>query len=355
MKKVNIAMLALLLVLQVLFSPLTVFAEGDPLSSLPAAGESAGNETVEEVQEDTETSGDVSTEPTDETNTDEGTDAGSEEGTDEGTDAGTEEGTDEGTDAGSEKSAEEGTDAGTEEGTGEGTDAGTEEGAVQETDAGSEEDTEGEVDEATEEGTEEDLLASLMALPANMQADVKMNFTGLRLYDPNGHLIVEADDLFSYTGPNPKKGDNVFLSYVFEVEPSQDYGIGSSFEFPMPANMIEEYFDGSFDQARSLEETGDWLAYHSTYDSDAKTVTVTLDSELEEGSVGTIQFTFNSRFGNFADENELEQDLIIPIEGGASTTLPFKFDPLGSGNLLTKSAGAINRAEDGTVSIPWTI
>src|SRR5690606_13509916 len=181
------------------------------------------------------------------------------------------------------------------------------------------------------------------------------NFTGLRLYDPNGHLIVEADDLFSYTGPNPKKGDNVFLSYGFEVEPSQDYGVCSSFEFPMPANMIEEYFDGSFDQARSLEETGDWLAYHTTYDSDAKTVTVTLDSELEEGSVGTIQFTFNSRFGDFADENELEQDLIIPIEGGASTTLPFKFDPLGSGNLLTKSAGAINRAEDGTVSIPWTI
>src|SRR5690606_41955203 len=101
MKKVNIAMLALLLVLQVLFSPLTVFAEGDPLSSLPAAGESAGNETVEEVQEDTETSGDVGTEPTDETNTDEGTDAGSEEGTDEVKDAGTEEGADEEPEAGS--------------------------------------------------------------------------------------------------------------------------------------------------------------------------------------------------------------------------------------------------------------
>ncbi|MGY3186836.1 collagen binding domain-containing protein [Lysinibacillus sp. TE18511] len=196
--------------------------------------------------------------------------------------------------------------------------------------------------------------ASEMKL-GDMQGDIKMSFSGLRLLDSNAVLIKDATDLANYSGPNPKKGDTVYLNYEFVVNPTQDYGIGSKFTFQLPTNMIEEFSPGSFIQEKTLEETGGWAAYSSSYDSGSKTVTVTLNSDLETDSVGQIYFTFMAKFGNFANEDELEQEMDIPVYGKDNVKLPIKFTPSGSGKLLTKEAGTISRDADGTVTIPWTI
>ena len=199
-------------------------------------------------------------------------------------------------------------------------------------------------------------LGAPVGYPAeNMQADVTMSFSGLKLFSQGGTLITNATDLANYSGAKPKKGDVVYLNYTFPVNPTIDYGIGSTFTFQLPANMIEEYTPGSFNQSRTLTETGDWLAYSSSYNSATKTVTVTLDSELEQGQVGSMNFEFMAKFGNFADESELEQSLIIPVLGGANVQLDFEFAPAGNGQLLSKNAGSITRNASGEVTIPWTV
>lgn len=275
-KKINIAMLTILLVFQTFIGPLSVFAEEDLSSLPPAEDNNAGTE-----QKDTTSGGD----------------------------------------------------------TGEGIDS-------------------GEDDSATTSGDTADVqlptVAPLnigpLAAPANMQGDVAMSFTGLKLFNANGALIDESN-ISSYSGPKPKKGDTVYLLYKFHVTPGQDYGIGSTFTFQLPANMIEEFTSGSFNVTRDTP----YANYSSSYNSMTKTVTVTLNSEIEVAQAGDINFEFTAKFGNFASEEELEQTLVIPIEGGATVNLPFEFAPTGSGNLLTKSAGTIARAANGTVTIPWTV
>jgi len=191
--------------------------------------------------------------------------------------------------------------------------------------------------------------------PSNMQEDVKMSFGGLQLYNSNGALIQSSTDVEGYSGPNPKKGDKVFLNYKFEVTPGKNYGKGSTFTFQLPQNMIEEYTRGSFNQTRTLDETDGWLAYSSKYDPSTKTVTVTLDSDLEKEIDGEISFKFEAKFDNFANEEDLEQEMIIPTGGSESVEINFTFDPTASGEVLTKSGGTISRDADGTVTIPWTI
>ncbi len=230
----------------------------------------------------------------------------------------------------------------------------------------SEEQPEGQPEGQPEEQPEEEQLENqpqlIMPLGApvgypieNMQADVTMSFSGLKLFSQGGTLITNATDLANYSGPKPKKGDEVYLNYTFSLDPTIDYGIGSTFTFQLPANMIEEYTAGSFNQSRTLTETGDWLAYSASYNSATKTVTVTIDSELEQGQSGSMNFEFMAKFGNFADESELEQSLIIPVLGGADVQLDFEFAPTGNGQLLTKNAGSITRDASGEVTIPWTV
>jgi len=39
----------------------------------------------------------------------------------------------------------------------------------------------------------------------NMQADVTMSFSGLKLFSQGGTLITNATDLANYSGPKPKR------------------------------------------------------------------------------------------------------------------------------------------------------
>ncbi|MEG0258337.1 MAG: collagen binding domain-containing protein, partial [Lysinibacillus sp.] len=192
-------------------------------------------------------------------------------------------------------------------------------------------------------------------VPSSMQSDIEMTFAGLKLYNNSNSLIKDATDLGNFTGNSPKKGDTVYLYYEFKVDPTKDYGIGSTFTFQLPEYMIEEFSPGSFTQKRTIDQTGGWAAYTATYNSGSKRVTFTLDSDLESTSPGEVKFEYQAKFGNFQDESKLDQELVIPVEGKTPVEIEFTFDPKGSGDLLTKQAGNISRAADGTVTIPWTL
>ncbi|MFC6332836.1 carboxypeptidase regulatory-like domain-containing protein [Paenibacillus septentrionalis] len=339
MKRVNTAILAVLLVLQVIFAPITAFAENDPLTPPPATSESEestlpADDAAQAPEEGTATSPEDGTEATPED--------GAEATPEDGAEATPEDGVETTPEDGAEATPEDGAEATPEDGT----EATPEDGA----EATPEDNEEENAPESEEE------LAMMAFLATELEAtDIAMKFVGLNLFSASGQLIADADDLAAYTGPNPKKGDTVHLQYEFEIDPSMDYGVGSTFTFQLPAHMIEEQTPGSFNQRRELEETDGWLAYHSTYNATSKEVTVTLDSDLESGSPGTIFFRFIAKFDNFADESELEQVLDIPVLGSANVMLPFVFDPIGSGSLITKGAGAIERDAEGTVTIPWTV
>ncbi|WP_341301556.1 collagen binding domain-containing protein [Lysinibacillus sp. FSL H8-0500] len=321
MKKFNLAIIILLLVFQTILSPLSVLAaEGDPI--LPV--------------ENTDT-GDTGSDPGDEAQpTNEAEPAGTETGDSSETEA---------TEPSPPIDEEAGNDSEPV--------VSDEEGATD-----TEEGTDAETDEVTAPEEEQQQLddpilplMELFAAPADsMQGEVSMSFVNLIL---NGTPITNATDLANYSGPKPKKGDMVTLNYSFAVNPTKDYGVGSTFTFQLPENMIAEFTPGSFSIPT---QTTPYASYSTTYDSGTKTVTVILDSEIEEAQVGNITFTFQARFGNFASEDELEQTLLIPIEGGTDISLSFEFAPTGNqGNLLTKSAGAITRNASGIVTIPWTV
>ncbi|MGK4117595.1 collagen binding domain-containing protein [Lysinibacillus capsici] len=326
MKKLNIAIIILLLVFQTVLSPISVFAdesqppvtpqnESSENTVIDSNGEVGNQNTTSEIP--SEDAAEVTT-PEDETKSEEQTEGQQEEQPEE-----------------QPKGQQE---------------------------EQPEEQQEGQPEEQQEEEQLENQPQLIMPLGApvgypveNMQADVTMSFSGLKLFSQGGTLITNATDLANYSGPKPKKGDVVYLNYTFSLDPTIDYGIGSTFTFQLPANMIEEYTAGSFNQSRTLTETGDWLAYSSSYNSATKTVTVTIDSELEQGQSGSMNFEFMAKFDNFADESELEQSLIIPVLGGTDVQLDFEFAPTGSGQLLTKNAGSITRDASGEVTIPWTV
>ncbi|MEK5330070.1 collagen binding domain-containing protein [Lysinibacillus sp. FSL W8-0992] len=300
MKKLNLAIITLLLVFQTVLSPISVFAEeGD--SSLPPSVESGNDGTTS----DTTGTGDP-----DSTVTIPG-ETGEAGGADSGSDS---------TEILPDETEKDDVTEGEEKPSG----------------------------EKPEENTpdEEALNVAPLALTAgDMQGDVVATLAGIRLTGPTGDVITEASAIPADTAP--KKGDKVYLNYVFEVKPTQDYGVGSTFAFNLPQYMIEQV-DNSFSGSKST----DYATYSYSYA--AGKIIVTLESELTEGVDGDIDFNFMAQFGNFQDESTLDQVLEMPVLGEANITLPFKFKPKGSGDPITKTAGAITRAADGA-EMDWTV
>ena len=193
----------------------------------------------------------------------------------------------------------------------------------------------------------------------SMQGDVKLASctddpnlcTGIRVDQANGTIINDPNQIpANYT---PQKGDKVYLSYGFEVDPTADYAAGSTFTFQLPPNLIEEYTAGSFNQTRTKDSNG-YIGYKSTYDSSSKLVTVELLDDLFKGESGHITFNFEAKFGNFADESTLEQELEMPLLDGGNVELDFIFKPTGAGEPIVKTAGNVTRAADGA-EMEWTI
>jgi len=282
MKKLNLAIITLLLVFQTVLSPISVFAD-DLGSTLPPSTEQGTNEVTADGTTDVPESGDLTGEI-------EGEDATGETGDEV---------------AGEEEPAEE-TDGNTPEGT----------------------------------------LLNEPLSAGDMQGDVVGVSAGIRLTGPTGDIISNSSQI--PTDAAPQKGDTVYLNYVFEVNPKQDYGVGSTFAFDLPQYMIEQV-ENSFSGSKST----DYVTYSYSYS--AGKILVTLDSDLKIEEEGNIYFDFKAQFGNFQDESKLDQELVMPVLGGnTAITLPFKFKPKGSGEPIEKTSGDITRAADGA-EIGWTV
>ncbi|MGE7842393.1 collagen binding domain-containing protein [Lysinibacillus sp. NPDC093712] len=301
MKKLNLAIITLLLVFQTVLSPISVFAEeGD--STLPPSVESGNDGTTS----DTAGTGDSDPAVTipGETGEADGADSGS-----DSTEILPEETENDDVTEGEEKPSEEVTDTNTPE-------------------------------------IAPMNIAPLALTAGDMQGDVVGLSAGIRLTGPTGDVITDSSQIPADTAP--KKGQTVYLNYEFGVTPTQDYGVGSTFAFNLPQYMIEQV-DNSFSGSKST----DYATYSYSYA--AGKITVTLESEITDGVDGNIDFNFMAKFGNFQDESTLDQVLVMPVLGGnAAVTLPFKFKPLGSGDPITKTAGTITRAADGA-EMDWTV
>lgn len=179
-----------------------------------------------------------------------------------------------------------------------------------------------------------------------MDEDIAMAFINLKT---NGKEV--TPETLQENLPNPLSGDDVSLHYLFDFKASQNYGVGSTFTFNLPANMIVEQTEGSFSKSGLKEELFD---YSYSYNNTTKEVTVTLDSQVDRGAEGKIFFDFNAKFGNFKSSDSLEQTLLIPIKGGDDISFPFVFKPTETGTALSKTAGTPERV-NGEVFIPWTV
>jgi len=300
MKKLNLAIITLLLVFQTVLSPLSVFAEeGD--SSLPPSVETGTDGTTSDSAGTGDTDLPVPTPG----------ETGEAGGADSSSDP-------------------------TEILPGD-----TESGDVTE----GEEKPSGDKPEETTPNEEALKVAPLAIAAGDMQGNVAGLSAGIRLTGPTGDVITDSSQIPADAAP--KKGDTVYLNYEFGVTPTQDYGVGSTFVFDLPQYMIEQV-DNSF----SGTKTTDYATYSYSYA--AGKITVTLESEIQDGVDGNIDFNFMAKFGNFQDESTLDQELVMPVLGKADVTLQFKFKPTGSGDPITKTAGAITRAADGA-EMDWTI
>ncbi|WP_337983163.1 collagen binding domain-containing protein [Lysinibacillus sp. C5.1] len=330
MKKLNLAIITLLLVFQTVLSPISVFAE-DTGSSVPPAVEAGNGETTSNSPD---TGNPDAAEPTP-------GDAGNPDATvPTPGDTGNPDAT---VPTPGDTGEVDGTDANT---------GGTDNSTVTPPDESDKVDgAEGEAkpsEEATDATTPQIApmnIAPLALTAGDMQGNVSGLSAGIRLTGPTGEVIENSSQIPADAAP--KKGDTVYLNYVFDVKPTQGYGVGSTFTFDLPQYMIEQV-GNSFSGSKTTE----YATYSYSYS--AGKILVTLESDIEDGVDGEIEFDFMAKFGNFQDESKLDQELVMPVLGKADITLPFIFQPTGSGEPITKSSGAITREADGA-EIDWTV
>ena len=332
MRKLNIAILTILLVFQTILGPIgsynTAFAN-EPDPSVPASTETDtenGNAIDEIVTEEPVSEEEVSEEnPTDEPTP--GDETSEENPTDEPT-------------PGDETSKENPTDEPTPG------DETSEENPTDESTPGDETSEENPTKEPTagEGETEKPGFAVPLSL-SDMQSDVELSFVNLIT---GGSTITNAQEA---EGIEPMLGQEVELNYAFAIEATQKYDVGSSFSFELP-NALLNFNQGGLNGKVILED-GDIEFDYATVEN---TVTVTLtNGTIEDGNNLDGQLRFSALFSETGAQEGFGQELVIPVIGKDSVTLPFTFKPQIDGNKqpLTKSGTA--RITDGERFIDWTV
>lgn len=142
-------------------------------------------------------------------------------------------------------------------------------------------------------------IAPFALTAGDMQGNVSGVSAGIRLTGPTGEVIENSSQIPADAAP--KKGDTVYLNYVFEVKPTQGYGVGSTFTFDLPQYMIEQV-GNSFSGSKTTE----YATYSYSYS--AGKILVTLESEIEDGVDGEIEFDFMAKFGNFKTSLNLSKN-----------------------------------------------
>ncbi|MFC5588999.1 collagen binding domain-containing protein [Sporosarcina soli] len=171
--------------------------------------------------------------------------------------------------------------------------------------------------------------------------EVKMDFLGLEI----GDLVIKNSD--DAQGVELKEGQQAKILYAFNLDLKKPYGEGSTFTFQLPQSIVV------FDQS-ALSGTVSIPGEPSfKYETDKSgVVTVTFLDELQPGEY-TLHLNFSAKFGNFGSEEDLDQEMEIPIKGSETVTLKLTFVPKTSSWAMSKE-GTVE-SKDGKKYINWTV
>jgi LPXTG-motif cell wall-anchored protein len=182
----------------------------------------------------------------------------------------------------------------------------------------------------------------LMAEASEFTSDeVEMDFLGLEI----GDLVIKNSE--DAQGVELKEGQQAKILYAFNLDLKKPYGEGSTFTFQLPQSIVV------FDQS-ALSGTVSIPGEPSfKYETDKSgVVTVTFLDELQPGEY-TLHLNFSAKFGNFGSEEDLDQEMEIPIKGSETVTLKLTFVPKTSSWAMSKE-GTVE-SKDGKKYINWTV
>lgn len=175
------------------------------------------------------------------------------------------------------------------------------------------------------------------------EGDLTFNFGKIVI---NGEEITKSEDA---QGLEFSKGDQVRLSYIFEIGATDDYGPGSYFTFELPQSLLN--YDASTLKGTFGNEYGNF-----SFKTEGNTVTVTLeDAPLYSGQeFNNGELVFNMTLGDAGNSDGLEHDLEIPVKGSETITIPITYKPASSNKNMSKT-GEAEVLQDGTRVINWTV
>ncbi|MFD1927801.1 collagen binding domain-containing protein [Sporosarcina siberiensis] len=182
---------------------------------------------------------------------------------------------------------------------------------------------------------------SLLNRNEEIATGVTMSFVGLKI---GNDLVAKDGDVYEL----PTLGTDTTVSYKFDIIPDGDYGAGSYFTFQLPRALIV-FNDGALS---GNSPDGAINKYSYTTDGNGK-VTVQFDDELEKEQPLTITFNFGAEFSGHLNNDDFEQEIIIPIEGSEDISLNLVFKPKTLGAKMSKSGVA--SSENGEKYIDWKI
>ncbi|KOS61776.1 collagen binding domain-containing protein [Lysinibacillus sp. FJAT-14222] len=299
-KKLNIAIILMLLVFQTVLSPISVFASED-ISSTPS-------EQSEVTEQQADMGQQVDTEQPD-------------------------------TDSGDEESSGNASDTNEEESTNQSPESDIGEEISKDVD----EDSEGE--ETTNDDSvilplnKEELAAQ--QIPATLTS-FEMKINGKTVENGGFGTELPKDTLANFT---------IKFSVPMQNDQEEAWGDGSWFEFQLPKSLID--FDEKFNGSRTV----DGITY--TYTTTDNKVRVELNGMTPESASSQpeeLTITFNSEFNNLSDE--IEQELEIPAVTGGSDTIKAKFTflPSTSNKTVSKSeVGTPTPTASGNHEMEWQV
>jgi len=314
MKRVNTAILAVLLVLQVIFAPITAFAENDPLTPPPATSESEESTLpADDAAQDTTEDGAV-IDPVEEVG------------------------------VGPEEEEHDGSETGTGEEV-ENTDPATnpEEGANGDADLGAEEGADSDLDLGAEEGSEDE--AEMRALDADPVEilDVVLEEFELRI---NGEIV--APPAFE---TELEQDQLATVKFVFMLDLPDDVKEGDYFTYTLPSSLID--FNQAFNGKKDASPLNPAFSWETS--GNEVTVTITEDPSPDIAGSDNVRFEMGFTSGFNLSGNSIEQDLVIPKAGGGYETVKLTFLPLSSKEkMVTKSSSGVS-IDNGERFIDWEV
>lgn len=200
-----------------------------------------------------------------------------------------------------------------------------------------------EQDSTSEEAADNTKLPEDLASKVEEIETVTMDFLELRVGDKSIKNSEDAKDL------ELKKDQEAKVFYEFNMVLKKDYVKGSSFTFQLPKSVVvfnKESLSGT------IKEEGEPTFDYTTNDDGLVTVIYSDEKPLLAADYN-IKLDFAAKFGEFTDNDSLDQTLTIPEKGKKDIIINLPFLPSTSNNKMNKKGEV--ESKDGKKYINWTI